>query len=108
MIKSVASMQKGKIDRNEKLKMTAGILVGLGADAVISSLLKTHVPAVKGWRKIGMALGIFILSLKVGEDCENYFYKVWDETRDALKEAKTEMEKAQEEVKEAEADGSAE
>ena len=97
MIKSVASMPKGTVDKGEKIKTVAGILAGLGADAVISSLLKAHVPAVKGWRKIGIALGIFIISLKVGEECEEYFRKVWDETRDALKEAKTEMEQPKEE-----------
>lgn len=107
MIKSVASIQKGTTEKGEKIKTVAGILAGLGADAVISSLLKSHVPAVKGWRKIGIALGIFIISLKVGEECENYFCKVWDETKKALKEAKTEMETAEKEA-EAESDGSAE
>lgn len=97
MIKSVASMQNGKASKSEKIKMLAGIIIGIGADAVISAILKKHVPVTKGWRKIGMALGSFIIAMKVGEDCENYFYKVWDETSDALKEAKTELEKTSEE-----------
>lgn len=97
MIKSVASMQNGKTTKNEKIKMCIGILVGIGADAVVSAILKQHVPVAKGWRKALMALGSFVLAMKVGEDCENYFHKVWDETSDALKEAKTELEKTSEE-----------
>lgn len=94
MIKSLMTMQNGKLDKKEMLKMAAGMVIGISADVVISMLLKKNLPPVRGYRKVAAAIGTFILSMKIGEDCENYFYKVWDETKDTLDEAKTEIEKA--------------
>ncbi len=92
MVKSFISMQSGKIDKKEMIKMSAGMLIGVGADVTVSLLLKHLLPPVKGRHKIAVAIGSFILSMKIGEDCETYFYKIWDETKAALDEAKTVIE----------------
>ena len=75
----------------DMLRMAAGMIVGIGADMAISALLGSHIPAGSGWKRVMRKLGIFIISMKIGEDCEVYFNKVFDETRDALGEARKEM-----------------
>lgn len=89
MIRSITDIQKGTSNA-DKVKSLIGIAVGLGADAAISMLLKSHLPPVKGWKKLGIGLGIFVLSMKVGEECEEYFRKVWEDTVKAFREARTE------------------
>lgn len=94
MVKSIVSMQNGTMEKSEMIKMTAGIVIGIAADMVVSALIKEHLPFARGWRKGMLRLGVMIISMKIGEDCENYFNKVWDETKSALDEAKTEIEQA--------------
>lgn len=91
MIKSIATMQNGPQSKGDMIKMGAGIVIGMAADMAVSVLLTKHMPLYLGWKKWALKLGVFVLGMKVGEDCEEYFYKVWDDTKDALKEAKTEM-----------------
>lgn len=97
MVKSIATMQDGKTEMSEKLKMAAGFVVGIAADMAIGAILKTHIPVMRGWRKLMVGIGAFIIGMKVGEDCENYFYKVWDDTKQVVDEANAELKKMAEE-----------
>lgn len=92
MIQNAVKMTAGEpMKKGDMLKMAAGIIVGIGADMALSALLGAHVPECIGWKKALRRLGIFILAMKAGEDAENYFNQVFDETRDALSEARKEM-----------------
>ncbi len=93
MIKNAVKSLSGEpMKTGDMVRMAAGMIVGIGADMAISALLGSHVPEGMGWRRMLRKLGIFVLAMKVGEDAEAYFNKVFDETRDALIEAHKEME----------------
>lgn len=91
MVNSLISMQKEKLTTKDKVKQIAGLAICFGADFAITMLLGSHMPIMKGWKKGLAAIGTFIIAMKVGEDCENYFYKVFDDTETVIKEAKTEI-----------------
>ena len=94
MIQSAVKTFSGEpLKKGDLFKMAAGMIVGIGADMALSALLGTHVPEGVGWRKLMRRLGIFVLAMKAGEEAENYFNKVFEETRDALNDARKEMEK---------------
>ena len=99
MVKSIVSMQNAdEMGKAEKVKMITGIVIGVAADMAVTTMLKTHLPVLRGWRKLMIGIGAFIIGMKIGEDCENYFYKVWDDTKTSLKEAKNELEQIGKEV----------
>lgn len=79
---------------SETIKLAAGLAVAFAADIAITTLLKQHIPIGHGFMKLMTKLGIFAIGMKVGEDVEEYFHKVWDDTAEAAKEAKKEAEKA--------------
>ena len=91
MINSIVSLQNGKMEKGEMIKMAAGIVIGIAVDMAVGAVIKEHLPFARGWRKGMLKLGVFALSMKIGEECENYFYKVWDDTKASLDEAKTEL-----------------
>lgn len=92
MIQSAVKTFAGEpMKKGELLKMAAGMIVGIGADMALSALLGAHVPESVGWRKLLRRIGIFVLAMKAGEDAENYFNRVYEETQNALNEAKKEM-----------------
>ena len=95
MIQNAVKTLSGEgMTKGEMLKMAAGIIVGVGADMALSAFLGAHMPEGVGWRRVMRRIGIFVLSMKIGEDAENYFNKVFDETREAMSEAKKEMQKS--------------
>lgn len=91
MINSIASMQNGNLSKKDMLKMAIGIVVCVGTDITVTTLIGHHMPTLKGWKKMAVMLGTFVLGMKAGEDAENYFYKVFDETETELKKTKTEL-----------------
>ena len=101
MIKSINNLKNISKD-NDILKTAVGIIAGFSADMTISALIKYLLPKVGGWKKAAFAIGTFVIAMKIGEDCEAYVNKVWDETATTLNEAKTELKKAEEEEAEAE------
>lgn len=74
------------IKKGDLLKMAVGMIVGIGADMAVSAILGTHMPEGAGWRKAMRRIGIFILAMKAGEEAEEYFCKVYDDTRDTINE----------------------
>ncbi len=98
MINSLASMKDKEMTKKDMLKMAAGIVICIGADVTVTTLIGHHMPSLKGWKKYAVMLGTFVLGMKAGEEAENYFYQVFDETEQTLKQAKTEIDKVVEET----------
>lgn len=86
----VSIMDPKEKTAGETLKMGVGLIFSFAADMAVTAMLKQHVPAGKGLMRIMTKLGIFAIGMKVGEDVENYFYKIVDDTTAAMKEAKEE------------------
>ena len=86
-------MQGGEMDKKELLKMGAGLVVGFAADIAVGALFHAHIPPQRGFVKLLTKLGIFVLAMKAGEEAEEYFYKVMDDTKAAMNEAKEEAKK---------------
>ena len=82
-----------KMKPKDILKISAGLVVSVGADIAVCSLFGSHMPAGKGVAKILCKIGSAMLAMMAGEAAEEYFYKIFDETAEALNEAKTEVEK---------------
>lgn len=92
MIQNAVKTVSGEpMDRGEMLKMAAGMLVGFGVDMAVTALMGAHMPKGTGWRRVLRQLGIFALAMKLGEDAENYFNKVYTETMDAVYEMRKGM-----------------
>lgn len=83
---------KNSDSMGKTIKLGTGLVIAFAADIAVSSLLKTHIPVGKGIVKLLMKLGIFTIGMKVGEDVENYFYKVCEDTKAAWEEARKEAE----------------
>lgn len=98
MIKSLVEMQNGTIDKKAMVKTLTGMLICVGVDVTVTTLIGHHMPSIRGWRRLAIGLGTFVLGMKAGEEAENYFYKVFDETTAALTEAKNELEQAVDEA----------
>lgn len=91
MITSIAQMQNEKITGKDMIKTAIGVVVGIGVDMTISTLIGHHLPILKGWRKMMVRIGTFALAMRIGEETENYFYKAFEETEATLKKAKKEL-----------------
>ena len=91
MIQSMKMMKEGK-DAKGTVKMALGLIFGLAADAAVTAALGSLMPAGKGWKHLLRMGGTFILSMMTGEKVEEYVCKVFDETDQALKDAKKELE----------------
>ena len=95
-ITKVGSDDEKKLTTIEKVKLTAGFLIGIGADMTVAALIGRYLPNVSGWRKVMMRLGAFVIAMKIGEECEKYFCTVYEETATAIKEAHDEIKAAEE------------
>ena len=84
---------KNQNNPGDNLKLGVGLLAGIAADMVIAGLIKAHMPITKGVVKLLVTLGIFAISMKAGEEVEEYVIRVWDDTRESIKEAKEEARK---------------
>lgn len=83
----------------DTLKMSLGLIFGIAADAAVSAALGGLMPAGRGWKHLLRIGGTFVLAMMAGEKAEEYVYKVFDDTKSALKEAQEEL-KTEETVKE--------
>ena len=83
---------------SDVLKMIGGLAVNVGTDLVIGTALAAFVSPKKGLKRIIGGLGVLILAMKFGEDAENYFYKVVNDTKEVINATKKDVEEA---VKEA-------
>jgi hypothetical protein len=93
MIKSLSKITNGeKMTTGEIIKTGLGLVISLGTDIAVCSLFG-HFIGGKGAIRILGKIGAAILAMKAGEDAEEYFYKIFDETKDALDEAKVEVDK---------------
>ena len=96
MIQNLMNLGKGeKMTKGEVIKMAVGTFIGFGVDMAVSSLLGQYIPAGGGFRRWMKMLGALALGFKLGEDVENWFYKAYDETKDAFAEAKKEIAEAE-------------
>ncbi|MBO7452308.1 MAG: hypothetical protein J6U54_18420 [Clostridiales bacterium] len=77
----------------DNVKLGVGLLAGFAADMVVAGLLKAHMPITKGVIKLLVTFGIFVIAMKAGEEVEEYVVRVWDDTRDSIKEAQEEARK---------------
>jgi hypothetical protein len=75
----------------DTLKMSLGLIFGIAADAAVSAALGGLMPAGRGWKHLLRIGGTFVLAMMVGEKAEEYVCKVFDDTRNAMTEAKKEM-----------------
>ena len=98
MIKSIKMIKGDENSMKDKAKMALGVIFGLAADAAVTAALGTLMPSATGWKKLLRMGGTFILGMMVGEHAEEYVYKVFDETAEALKDAKKELETAEADV----------
>lgn len=98
MIQSIKLMQNNEHNASDMLKMSLGVIFGLAADAAVSAALGGLMPNGKGWKHLLRIGGTFILAMMAGEKAEEYVYKVFDDTKAALTEAKEEL-KADDEKK---------
>ena len=96
-IGSLTSLRKAE-GLGETVKLGVGLVFGFAADMAISALLKSHIPQTSGFTKVMVKLGVFAIAMKVGEDVENYIYKVADEAKETYIEAKEEAKKAVQEA----------
>ena len=94
MIQSMKMMQKDGMSTKDKAKMALGLIFGLAADAAVTAALGGLMPAGRGWKHLLRMGGTFILAMMTGEMVEEYVCKVFDETDQAIRDAKTEMERA--------------
>ena len=91
MIQSIKTISGGDLKASDTLKMSLGLIFGIAADAAVSAALGGLMPAGKGWKHLLRSGGTFILAMMAGEKAEEYVYKVFDDTRSALTEARQEM-----------------
>lgn len=94
MIANLVNLKKGdtKMSKAEAIKMGIGTIISLGVDFALGTVLGSFLPvSMRGWKRALYCIGALGLSLKLGEDAENYFYKVYDETKQAVTEAKKEL-----------------
>lgn len=97
MMTSLTKIKKAE-GLGETLKLGAGFVIGLAADIAITALLKGRIPPGKGFTRLMIKLGVFAIAMKTGEDVENYFYKVVDDTKEAYQEISQEAKKAVQEA----------
>lgn len=82
----------------ETIKLGVGFAIGIAADIAVTVLIKGHLPVTKGFTKLMVKVGVFAIGMKIGEDVENYFYKVVDDAKETYNEAKKEAKKAVQEA----------
>lgn len=92
MIQSMKMMQQESMTNKDKVKMALGLIFGLAADAAVTAALGGLMPAGHGWKHLLRMGGTFVLAMMTGEKVEEYVCKVFDETDQAIHDAKNEME----------------
>lgn len=100
MIQSIKTLSGGEMKASDTLKMSLGLIFGIAADAAVSAALGGLMPAGRGWKHLLRIGGVFVLAMMAGEKAEEYVYKVFDDTKNALTEAKQEMSPGEAEAKE--------
>ena len=93
-INEIKDAFKGGKNMGETLKTLGGAAVNIGTDMVVGALLATGLCPKKGIKRAVGSLGIFMLSMKVGDLAEEYFYEVVDDLKEAFGKAKQEIEEA--------------
>ena len=95
MLNSIKSINKlgEKHSALETLKVIGGFIGGIGADIAVCCILGHFVGIsnMKTFTKLIAKFGIFLFSMKVGEDVENYVYKTVDEFKEVYEEAKADL-----------------
>ena len=90
MIQSMKLIQENK-DKKDTAKMILGLVFGIAADAAVTAALGGLMPAGGGWKRLFRMGGTFVLAMMAGEKVEEYVYRVFDETEQALKDARKEL-----------------
>lgn len=93
-INEIKEAFQGKQNVGETLKTIGGAAVNVGTDMVIGMMLAAGLCPKKGLKRAVGSLGIFMLSMKVGDIAEEYFYEIWDDLKEAFGTAKKEIEEA--------------
>lgn len=88
-IKMLAS--QGKMTAGDTFKMGLGLIFGLAADAAVSAALGGLMPAGKGWKHLLRIGGVFVLAMMAGEKAEGYVCTVFEDAKNAIMEARKEM-----------------
>ena len=91
MINSIKMMKNNEMMTEDKFKMVLGLIFGLAADAAVSTALGGLIPPGHGWKRLMRMGGTFILAMMAGEKVEEYVVKVYDDTKEAIREAKEEL-----------------
>ena len=91
MIQSLKTIKGGGMSATDAMKMSLGLLFGIAADAAVSAALGGLMPAGKGWKHLLRLGGTFVLAMMAGEKAEEYVCKVFDDTKEALTEARQVM-----------------
>ena len=93
---------KGEQTVGDTLKTIGGMVVNYGSDIAVATALTALTAGTKkkGFKKAALGVGIFVLSMKIGEEAETYFYKVVDDLKETFKTAKKEVAEALEEADE--------
>lgn len=97
-LKEIQSTFKGEKSVGDTLAKVGGLAVNIGTDLVVGGLLTAFVDKGKGIKRILGAVGVFIFAMKCGEEAENYFYKVVEDTKEAISSAKKQVKEVVEEV----------
>lgn len=101
-INELKSTLRGEKTIGDTIKSVGGMVVGFGADIVatmaLTALTAGGAKSSKGLKKVAIGAGIFMLSMKIGEEVEEYFYKTCDGLKDAFSKAKKEVEEAKKEA----------
>ena len=93
MTQIIKTMANGERKPGDTLKMSLGLIFGLAADAAVSAALGGLMPIGRGWKHLLRMGGTFILAMMAGEKVEEYVCRVFDDTKEALMEAKEEIKK---------------
>lgn len=93
-INEIKNAFRGEKNIGETLKTIGGAAVNVGTDMVVGTLLAAGLCPKKGLKRAVGSLGIFMLSMKVGDLAEEYFYEIIDDLKEAFGKAKEEIEAA--------------
>ena len=97
-IADIKSAFKGEQDVGKTLRTLAGTAVNIGADMLTASILAAGLCPKKGIKRAVGYFALIVLSMKVGDVAEEFFYEVIDDMKDAFGTAKKELEEAKKEA----------
>lgn len=99
-ISDIKSAIRGEQNIGATMKTLAGTAVNVGADLVVGTILAAGLCPKKGLKRAVGSMAILMLSMKVGDIAEDYFYELVDDLKEAFGNAKKELEEAAKEVEE--------